>query len=294
MTAEKIITEDMLTQEKVEMEQGKATIADMHVHSGHSNDSTCPMEDMVQAQIARGTKIMAFTDHFHIIHYPEFDIFKPISGSCAEAAELAKKYAGQCQILTGVEVGERMWYPEAWDKMKEMCQYDVVIGSVHLVRHPGYEDYYSRMKFSEMPIDEIYKYMDHYFDDMMEMIETLDFDILAHLTCPLRYITGYHHVEIDLSVFEEKITKILARIIEKNIAFEVNTSSYDILGDWMPTKEIVRKYYEMGGRMVTLGSDAHVTKNASVYFEEAIADLKEIGFTHIYYYKGRKAYSIAI
>ena len=287
-------TEDMLTPEKTVYENETRIIADMHVHSGHSNDSTCPMEDMVQAQIARGTKIMAFTDHFHIIHYPEFDIFKPITGSCAEAAELAKKYEDQCLILTGVEVGERMWYPEAWDKMKEMCRYDVVIGSVHLVRHPGYEDYYSRMKFSEMPIDEIYAYMDHYFDDMMEMIETLDFDILAHLTCPLRYITGYHHVEIDLSVFEEKITKILARVIEKNIAFEVNTSSYDILDDWMPTKEIVRKYYEMGGRMVTLGSDAHVTKNASMHFEKAIVDLKEIGFTDIYYYKDRKPHTLSI
>lgn len=289
------MTNDIIMADDITREDNTTKIiADMHVHSGHSNDSTCPMEDMVQAQMARGTKIMAFTDHFHIIHYPEFDIFEPIQGSVREAAQLAVKYQGQCQILTGVEVGECMWHPETLDKLMDMCQYDVVIGSVHLVRHPGYEGFYSGMNFSKIPKEEIYAYMDHYFDDVMEMIEIMDFDILAHLTCPLRYITGYHHIKIDLSVFEEKIGRILARIIEKDIAFEVNTSSRDILGDWMPTKEIVTKYYEMGGRRVTLGSDAHVTKNASMHFEEAIRDLKEIGFTTIYYYKNRIPYGISI
>ena len=62
----------------------------------------------------------------------------------------------------------------------------------------------------------------------------------------------------------------------------------------MPGRELVQRYYDMGGYLVTLGSDAHAADKANKAFGEAVAMLKEIGFENIYYYKGRKAYQCRI
>ena len=137
-------------------------------------------------------------------------------------------------------------------------------------------------------------YFDDYLDELLVMLDVVDFDILAHLTCPLRYITGRQKITVDLKPYEEKITKILERIIQSGIALEVNTSSYGLMGEFMPGREILQQYYDMGGYLIILGSDAHVTKDAAQYLDEAKALLKEIGFKHIFYYENRCAHQITI
>ena len=137
-------------------------------------------------------------------------------------------------------------------------------------------------------------FLDAYFDDMLTMLETTDFDILAHLTCPLRYINGKYNFGIDISCYESKIEEILMRIIKKGIALEVNTSAYEVLNDFMPSAAILKKYYAMGGYLITLGSDAHIAKNAAIHFDKAIQTLKTIGFGNIFYYKNRKPIQITI
>ena len=114
------------------------------------------------------------------------------------------------------------------------------------------------------------------------------------MTCPLRYIAGKYGIKVDLSVFDGKITEILKEIIKKCIALEVNTSSYSSLNDSMPCKDILKKYFDMGGYLITLGSDAHIAENASYCFDKAMETLKEIGFKNIYYYKNRIAHQISI
>lgn len=172
--------------------------------------------------------------------------------------------------------------------------YDVVIGSVHAVRDGEMLMPYSGIDFSKLSQKTVSEYLDAYFDDVLTMLKEEDFDILAHLTYPIRYISGKYNIAVDLSDYREKTEEILRQIIEKNIALEVNTSSYDMLGDFLPDCEIIKKYYTMGGRLITLGSDAHISQNASLNFEKALKLLKETGFKNIYYYVKRKAYKIEI
>lgn len=241
----------------------EATYVDMHTHSENSHDSVCKIEEMCQAQIKRGTQIMAVTDHCDVYSYGDYDIYTPIKRAYETVAELNEKYKGQIQLLSGVEISEG--------------------------------DYsYSRMDFSGIPVQTIYEYLDTYFDDMMVMLDTTDIDVLTHLTCPLRYITGKYGIAIDLGRFSEKITKILQRIIDEEIALEVNTSSYGVLNDFMPCREIIKQYKEMGGYLITIGSDAHVVENAAVNFEKAAEFLKEIGIKEICYYKKRKRYACSL
>lgn len=263
-------------------------IADMHTHSEYSHDSECSIEEMCMAQIQNGTNIMAVTDHADIYLCSDSDIYSSIANSCKAAQKLNQKYNDKIRILTGVEMSEGFWFPEYSQKMRELCDYDVIIGSVHSVRWETLTMPYSRIDFSKLGEAELYKYLDAYFDDVITMIETEDFDVLAHLTCPLRYITGKYKRKINLECFNQKIKMVLSLIIKKEIALEVNTSSYDILNDFMPSRELIKEYYNMGGRLITLGSDAHARENASLNFQEALKYIKTVGFDKLYYFQNRK------
>lgn len=175
-----------------------------------------------------------------------------------------------------------------------MIPFDVIIGSVHYVKCKDLYIPYSKIDFSKLSKDKIHTFLDCYFNDMITMLEKADFDILAHLTCPLRYISGKFGIPIDLKKFDSLITEILKMIIQKKIALEVNTSSYSLTNDFLPSREIIKTYYNMGGRLITLGSDAHTAENASANFADTFKLLKETGFESICYFKDRKAKKINI
>ena len=270
------------------------TFADMHTHSQFSHDSVCPIEEMCLSQIQKGTKIFAVTDHCDVFAFKDYDIFTPIENAFDEVKLLNNKYKDKCLLLSGVEISEGFWFPEQYKKIHNLVPFDVLIGSVHCVKCDGLEMAYSKIDFSKLSEEKIYQYLNCYFNDIITMLKNTDFDILAHLTCPLRYIYGKFGISIDLKNFDEQILKILETIIKRNIALEINVSAFNVLKDFMPNKEIIEKYYDMGGRLVTLGSDAHISKNASIGFENAIKTLKEIGFENICYFKNRKINKIQI
>lgn len=262
-------------------------VADMHTHSEFSHDSVCKIEDMCLVQIEKGTDIFAVTDHFDAFSYNDYDVFTPIVKSHQKVKELNKKYADKLLILSGMEIGEGIWYPEAYQKTVGMIDYDVIIGSVHCVDYKNDLEAYVSVDFSKFTTKEVYEFLDIYFNDLLKTVDSIDFDILAHLTCPLRYINGKYSMGITLECYEQIIDTILRKIIKKGIALEVNTSSYELLNSSMPDEDILRKYYSMGGKLVTIGSDAHISQNASINFDKAIEMLKRVGFDGVYYYQKR-------
>lgn len=269
-------------------------LADMHTHSESSHDSVCKIEDMCNAQIKAGTAAFAVTDHFNTSEYGQIDIFAPIQKACDRAFELNEKFGDKLTVLRGIELGDGFLDHKVYEKAISLCEYDVVIGSVHVWKNGDGINVYSTFDFSAVSFEESEKIVDGYFDDIITIVQTQSIDILAHLTYPLRYINGKYKVGIGLSKYEKKIEKILCIIIEKGIALEVNTSSVDTLGALMPPIDIIKKYYDMGGRLITLGSDAHAAENASKAFGETVEALKKIGFKNIYWYKSRKPIAIEI
>ncbi len=274
--------------------QNKIVIADMHTHSEHSHDSVCPIVDMAEAQKNNGTKIFAVTDHCDIEYFESQNLERIVGDSVLDADKNNFQFE-DIEILRGVEIGEGFWHKEVTEKMVSMTKYDVIIGSVHAVKFEGYEMPYSQINFADMGKQESERYFDKYLDDMIYMIGNTEFDILAHLTCPLRYINGKYSLNVDCKNYKSKITNILKLIIEKDIALEVNTSckgsNYD---EFMPEEWIVALYKEMGGHLITLGSDAHISDNASYCFDSAVEMLKRNGFDGACYYKNRTAYKYEI
>lgn len=266
--------------------------ADMHTHSENSHDSLCPVEEMLLSQRARGTQVFAVTDHFDTDSYQRYDVFTPIK-KAHEAVGRSNELYPDMTVLRGVEISEGFWHPEVLKDIYSLS-YDVIIGSVHLVRYEGYRGAYSAIDFSSFSDEELHAYLDAYFDDVIALLDTTDFDILAHLTCPLRYIVGKYKRTVNIDRYSGKIGEILRRVIADGKALEINTSSLALLGDTMPGIDIIREYKSLGGELVTVGSDAHVSENASYGFKRAMEMLKSLGFGAIYYYKNRKPYKINI
>ena len=263
---------------------------DMHTHSHNSHDGSCSVLKLAESAAEKNISAFAITDHCDIQYYIEDDVKSRIAGSLREADEANRLFNGKPEILKGLEIGESILNRENTEDILSTHCYDVVIGSVHEVSYRNYDYPYAQIDFSKFSDEELFGFMTMYFDDVLKTLKTLSCDVMAHLTCPLRYINGKFGRNISSRDYEEQITEILEYIIKNSIAMEINTSGTGTaFNSLMPDEWIIKKYYEMGGFLITLGSDAHISENIGNGFEKAIAFLKETGFKKCYYYKNRKA-----
>ncbi len=267
---------------------------DMHVHSQNSHDSTAAVCDVAAAAIQNGVSLLAITDHCDIQYRETVDLPSVFAASVAETKAAAGSHA-DLEILTGIEVGEGLWDLPYAENLIRSFPFDVVIGSVHAVRYEGYTEPYSTIDFSGMPRSVLEAYLDAYFDDLLETVETLDCDIVAHLTCPFRYVNGKFGLGADPMRYRDKIGSILDAVIKRSLALEVNTSGIGTaFGELMPPEWVLRDYRARGGELVTLGSDAHVPERTGNGFGETLELLKRCGFDSYFYYKARKAHRVEI
>ena len=263
-------------------------VADMHTHSKNSHDSECDIEDMIHSQLSRGINAFAVTDHCDLEHADCIDVEKVVSDSFADAVKFREKYDNEIEVLCGVEIGKGYEPTQLQDRIVNLFPYDVIIGSVHTFEFEGDKMPYSKIDFSQKTDGYIRRYIKAYFEHMKDMLRVLPCDVLAHLTCPFRYINGKYSMNADSREYEEDINFILEYIISHGIALEINTSGIGgVYGDYLPEKWIIEKYRSMGGYLITLGSDAHVAVNAATGFEQTLDYLRKVGFENIYYYKNR-------
>jgi histidinol-phosphatase (PHP family) len=264
-------------------------LCDMHVHSRSSHDSSASVLDTALACIEKGISAFAITDHCDIQYFVEHDVPTLIKASLDEIASTSEKLGERIKILKGIELGEGIWSKEHTEQILNSFDFDVVIGSVHAVRYKDYSAPYSTLDFSKMTPSELDEYMNMYFDEVLEMLRLVPCDILAHLTCPLRYINGKFALGVDTRKYESKIRKILKLIVDKEIALEVNTSGVGTShASLMPDTWIIELFKQMGGELVTLGSDAHTPTRVGIGFDKAISLLRELGFERLYFYESRK------
>ena len=283
-----------LTMEK-HMNKTKNILCDMHSHSRNSHDSNAKITDMANACLGKGVRALAITDHCDIQLCNEIDIPSILKSSLDETEETAGLFDGKVEVLKGIEIGEAIWNKELASELLNAFSYDAVIASVHAVRYEGYTDAYSTIDFSKMTDSELDGFMQVYFDDLLETVQYLDCDIVAHLTCPLRYINGKYGRGVDAYKYRDKILEILDVIIKRPLCLEVNTSGIGTPhGELMPPKWILREYKEKGGCLVSLGSDAHSPERIANGFDSTIELLRECGFDAYYYYKQRKPNRIDI
>ena len=266
----------------------KQFYADTHIHSEYSHDSVCPISQIYQAALQKGINVVCITDHCDI--YPTHTAEELLQYRKQVVEGIAKdaKNCTEVEILTGVELGGGFINPELAQAIVDAQPYDVVIGSVHGIMFRGERQSTSKFDFGTADEETMLEYLDGYLDATAFIAEKLDVDVLAHLTYIFRYINGKYKKNLDWRIQEDKIRRVLRAIIERKIALEINTScAGSFYDEWLPNKEIIDLYIEMGGCLFTLGSDAHKAEKIGTGFDAVKDYLCKKGIANLVYYKNR-------
>ena len=253
---------------------------DYHTHTNYSMDCTECLDNMVKAAIKLGLTEYAITDHIDF-SFPELDILS--TKSPAEVffsiKKAKEKYAGKIKILLGAEFGLRPDTAEITKKIASEYEYDLILGSAHVddIQLEGFAGTYQFSKYYKK--HEAYLI---YFQNMLDTVMACDtYDILAHLDYVERY-AKYPDNTLNYEDYREIIDKILEIVINKGKGIEVNTSGYvRSLNRPHPQIDIIRRYIEMGGEIITVGSDAHFSRYIACGFDKAYALLKHLGVKYI-------------
>lgn len=261
---------------------------DLHMHTTNSDGKDTP-DEMCRAAAERGVAGIAITDHADMNFYELRNTPQRIRQSIADVRRLKEEYRDRLTVLCGVELGEYLHAPEKAREILSLTDYDVVLCSVHLVPQERWVLPYNRIPFDMDGTDaELSEYLGLYFDLLSDTMDAFDFDVLAHITCPVRYMTFKHKRKTNIMEYEGKIREILRKVIDRGIALEYNTGGYQQLED------VFAMYRSMGGSRVTLGSDAHATGRIAGGFEQAAQQLRSLGFDQYCYYQNRTAHSVPL
>lgn len=267
-------------------------LIDCHNHSVHSFDAVDTVEAMCLRAEELGLTAFALTDHSDLDGKNLADCIDVVSQSVDEMERFRSAHRLNCTFLAGLELGEAVDFPEDAEAMLKLRPYDVVIGSYH--NSPNGEDYYF-MEFQSMTDEEIHASLQGYFDKLIQTVQKTELDVLAHITYPLRYIVGDQGRRVCLDDYEDQLHLLLTNVIEKGAALEVNTSGLrQKIGEPLPNSLILRKYRELGGTMVSLGSDSHNTKDLGKGILECTQMLADLGFEHITYFRQRRPVQVPI
>lgn len=256
-------------------------ISDCHTHSDNSRDGVDPMMMMCERAASLGLYTLAITDHCECDTYYAEAYDKSVRQSFFEAHKAKAVFDGRLKILAGVELGQPLQNPEAARDALSACEFDFVLASAHIL--PGKEDFYE-MDYTQ---NEVYPLLKEYFAYVEDMVKWGQFDSLAHLTYPLRYMVG-KGIQVDLSRFRDEIDRILSSLVKSEKALEINTSGLrQEIGCTMPDADIVSRFRELGGAYVTIGSDAHRWADVGAGIEEGIALAQRVGFSHFTIFEKR-------
>ena len=256
---------------------------DLHTHTEHSPDGHCSALEMCEAAVAKGLSVIAFSDHYDLT--PDFEKFaydKQAVLSLSDATKAGEAFEGKLIVLRGIELGEALHdLPKTAPILN--AEYDIILGSVHNLN--GKADFIA-LDYSQI---DIYEYLDEYFDELIKLSAWHGVDVITHMTIPLRYITGRHGIPVDIERYNKKIDKVLSNIISTGKALEVNTSELNgALGKTMPDEKIIKRYRELGGKLITVGSDAHYATDIGRGINEAIKMISDCGFDKLTYFVNRK------
>lgn len=280
-------------------------LIDCHTHTQFSVDSEADLGMCAERADRLGLAAYAVTDHcecnswYPAEHYSNGDDMHDsyrykdrFLDSVAAVTALKEKYNGKLNLICGVEMGQPQAAPEATAFINADERVDFIIGSLHQIR--GEKDFYY-IDYIDLGTDKIYDLLERYFMELNEMCRTNSFDVLGHLTYCLRYMKQRHGIEPDISRFDDIIADSFRTLAQNGKGIEINTSGLrQGFGETFPNLRYTKLFREMGGEIISVGSDAHTAEDIGKNVRDGIEIAKAAGFTRIAYFKKRQPQFIAI
>lgn len=268
---------------------------DTHLHSKFSGDSDVEPPLIIKKAKELGLRGITYTDHMDIDAVFDADLFflDLPAYSIAIKELIESESSSDFYIGMGIELGLQPHLVNAYKEITDNYDFDFCIGAIHGIDgiDPYYDEFFDGYDISHR--------FDQYFEYTLKNINIFnDFDSLAHLDYIVRYANDYC-LRKGIATVEpqshEIIEEILKIVIKKGKSLEVNTGAFRAgLNTPNPSYEIIKRYYELGGRMITVGSDAHRLEHVGLKFKETKDRLKEIGFKNQIIYKKRTPIEIPL
>lgn len=266
-------------------------LPDYHMHTYFSPDSKAQHLDMVQAAAQRGITNLCFTDHMDLGH-PEviFDRIPDFDGMRLAVAQTQAQMPDM-RIRCGLEAG---YLPEFAQKTAEVVasqQLDYVIHSVHVV--DGQDCWVPGSMRGKSKETAYRMYLEAILRSVTDPNVNGCYDCIGHIG----YICKCCHYEdntLDYPMFPSLLDDILSAVIQAGKGIEVNTSGLRKNGHVLAHPSIIQRYRELGGKIITIGSDAHAPDRAGEDISVAAAQIKAAGFTEFTVFENRTPIFIPI
>lgn len=266
-------------------------LADYHVHTEFSDDSTYPLEQVIQDAIALGLDEICITDHVDYGVKVDWDSGKKIfyrhgeplanvdyPRYIKEFERVRHLYSWRIAVKLGMEFGIQVHTIPQFEALFRRYPFDFIILSIHQVEDKEFwtQDFQSGRTQQE--------YNERYYEEMLAVVRAYkNYSVLGHMDLIKRYD------QAGIYPFEKlrpMIAEILKIVISDGKGLELNTSSHRYgLTDSMPSTELLRLYRDLGGSIVTIGSDSHSPAHLGAYLQEAQSQLKALGFQHFCTYE---------
>lgn len=257
-------------------------ISDMHSHTRWSSDSSTPVDVHIEAAIARGMKHLCITEHQDYdapTFPPDYFTFliddkgddDAISRYIEDLQKAKKKYKEQIDVLIGIEMGLQPHLASRLDVLAEKYPFDFIIGSTHTFHGMDAED---KRHYENISIEEAIR---QYFEEEYENLKCFKkYDIVGHMDFALRYGPGAAEA-FTYEKYGDVLDEILKEVIHSGKGIECNTSKYKAKNMTNPNMAIIKRYAELGGEIITFGSDAHTPERIGEGFEQVGEMVKACG-----------------
>ncbi len=242
---------------------------DYHLHSSVSFDSECDAEKMVRAAEKLRLREICFTDHYDFNDdiNKQHDIF--------DIEKYKNTYdnlsSDSVVIHRGVEFGLTPWNQAESDKLMVQYDFDFVIGSVHYAGgfDPYCEDYWKINGESEG--------FEKYLIQTLECVKKHNnFDVLGHINYVCKSVYNPTKKPLRYNDYSDICDEIMKSLAENGKGMEINTSGVDRVGEMLPNYDYIKRFRELGGEIITVGSDAHDEKRVGQYIGDALEVAKDV------------------
>lgn len=253
---------------------------DYHLHSSVSFDSTCDAKKIVEAAEKIGLKEICFTDHYDFNDDPkkQHDFFT--------MDQYHKVYdnisSDKVKILKGVEFGLTHWNQKELSDLLSEFEFDFVIGSVHFTG--GFDPYYEEF-WIHNGIEEGFE---KYLLQTLKCVKTQkDFDVLGHINYVCKSAHNPTKKPLRYKDYSDICDEIMKNLAENGKGMEINTSGMDRVGEFLPSYDFIKRFKELGGEIVTVGSDSHDGTRVGQYIPDALEIAKSV-FGYVCTFEKRK------
>lgn len=261
-------------------------LADYHMHSRVSPDARYSMAEMAEAALRAGMDEVCFTDHIEPVAWNGRDPieFYDWAALSREFAEAQSAVGGRIRLRLGIELGEAVLdLPRTAALLKDAPELDFIIGSTHILSERF--DLVDMYFFHPRDEEEALLGIADYLRLVKRTAEWGGFDVLGHLTLPLRYLNENQGFHLSFDPFEAEVEDILRTVVQKGRGIELNTNRGNTP---LPDEKWLRMYRDLGGEIITLGTDAHTPEFAGCAVRERQDLLRRCGFTRFCTFEKRR------